>query len=264
MNLVVPGPRIEEGDNVYIPVGTSLDVYDAELPADAQRQMKQIFDDSYINNPKGLPGSPDWWQEEEFKRKPSPFVDHAFSPSSDALWQRPKYSRTVDAIDFNSQEGARIGAINRRAYNFFQPSTKKGKQAALGFANSARIDRETMPFFVMVELNDALVGGKICWRGQALVEGDGGKFSLVDHPDRACRRSRSKTKASASSRSLLRATSRSLLRSIPTSNIGLPSGSEMPRAPSARLSFCLPWSGLKEGVGFSFPWAPCSRRSPSP
>jgi hypothetical protein len=187
VKLVLPGPRIEEGDNVYIPVGTSLDVYEAELPADAERQMREIFDDSYIDNPKGLPGSPDWWQEEEFKRKPSPFADHAFAPSSDALWQRPKYSRTVDAVDFDSQEDARIGAINRRAYNFFQPSTKKGKQAALGFANSARIDRNTMPFFVMVEFNAALAGGEICWRGQALVEGDGGKFSLVDHADRTCR-----------------------------------------------------------------------------
>jgi hypothetical protein len=101
VNFVLPGPRIEEGDNVYIPVGTALDVYEAELPADAQRQMKQIFDDAYINDPKGLPGSPDWWQEEPFQQKPSPFVDHAFSPSSDGLWQRPKYSRNVDAVDFN-------------------------------------------------------------------------------------------------------------------------------------------------------------------
>jgi hypothetical protein len=187
VNLVLPGPRIEEGDNVYIPIGTGLDVYEAELPPDAQRLMKQVFDDSYISNPKNLPGSPDWWQEEDFKRKPSPFVDHAFSPSSDALWQRPKYSRTVDAVDFNSQEKARIGAINRRVYNFFQPSTKKGRQAPLGFANTARIDRDAMPFFVTVELNGALSGGEICWRGQALVEGDGGKYSLVDHAHRACR-----------------------------------------------------------------------------
>jgi hypothetical protein len=186
VNLALPGPRIEEGDNVYIPVGTSLDVYQAGLPADAMRQMKEIFDESYIDNPKGLPGSADWWQEEEFKRKPSPFVDGAFAPSSDALWQRPKYSRTVDAVDFSSQEGARIGAINRRVYNFFQPSIKKGKQATPGFANTARIDRETMPFFVMVELNDALIGGEMCWRGQALVEGEDGKFSRVDHPQRGC------------------------------------------------------------------------------
>jgi hypothetical protein len=44
-----------------------------------------------------------------------------------------------------------------------------------------------MPFFVTVELNGALSGGEICWRGQALVEGDGGKYSLVDHAHRACR-----------------------------------------------------------------------------
>ncbi len=186
LSFALPGPRIEEGDNVYIPVGTALDVYEAELPPDAERLMKQIFDDSYINNSKGLPGSPDWWQAEPFKQHPSPFLDQAFSPSSDALLQRPKYSRSVDGVDFNSQDEARIGAIDRRVYNFYQPSSKKGHQAVLGFANTARIDRDAMPFFAMVELNGALAGGEICWRGQTLWEGEHGKFSLVDHPHRAC------------------------------------------------------------------------------
>ncbi|MGZ9274220.1 MAG: hypothetical protein ACXW34_05710, partial [Nitrospira sp.] len=187
LHWLLPSPRIEEGHNVYIPVGASLDVFDKELPPDAQRQMKSIFDQSYIDDPKDLPGSPDWWQAPDFKQHPSRFVDHAFSPSSDALWQRPKYSRTVDEVDFTSQEQARIGAINRRVYNFYQLPKKILHQSKSGFHTSARIDRQSMPFFVMLELNDALVGGEICWRGQTLWEGDDGKFSLADHTKQGCR-----------------------------------------------------------------------------
>jgi SAM-dependent methyltransferase len=188
VNWLLPSPRIEEGHNVYIPVGASLDVFDKELPPDAQRQMKSIFDQSYIDDPKDLPGSPDWWQAPDFKQLPSRFVDHAFSPSSDALWQRPKYSRTVDEVDFTSQEQARIGAINRRVYNFYQLPKKTIHQSKRGFYTSARIDRQSMPFFIMLELNDALVGGEVCWRGQTLWEGEDGKFSLVDHAKPSCRK----------------------------------------------------------------------------
>jgi hypothetical protein len=187
LNWLLPSPHIEEGHNVYIPVGTSLDVFNTELPPDAQRKMQQIFDESYINDPKNLPGSPDWWKSPVFAQQPSRFVDHAFSTSSDALWQQPKYSRTADAIDFTSQEQARIGAINRIAYNFYRRSDKKNHQSASGFATDARIDRSSMPFFVMLELNGALAGGEICWRGQTLWEEPDGQFSLVDHADRACR-----------------------------------------------------------------------------
>lgn len=146
VNWLLPSPCIEEGHNVYIPVGASLDVFDKELPPDAQRQMKSIFDQSYINDPKDLPGSPDWWQAPDFMQRPSRFVDHAFASSSDALWQRPKYSRTVDAIDFTSQEQARIGAINRRVYNFYQLPKKIIHASKSGFYTSARIDRQSMPF----------------------------------------------------------------------------------------------------------------------
>jgi 2-polyprenyl-3-methyl-5-hydroxy-6-metoxy-1,4-benzoquinol methylase len=187
VNWLVPSPRIEEGHNVYIPVGASLDVFEKELPPDAQRQMKRIFDQSYIDDPKNLPGSPDWWQAPEFMQRPSRFVDRVFSTSSDALWQRPKYSRTVDAVDFTSQEQARIGAINRRVYNFYQLPKKTIHQSKSGFYTSARIDRKSMPFFMMLELNDALIGGEICWKGQTLWEGEDEKFSLVDHAKQSCR-----------------------------------------------------------------------------
>ncbi|MEX1060278.1 MAG: hypothetical protein WED13_04595, partial [Methyloceanibacter sp.] len=47
VDWLLPGPRIEEGHNVYIPVGASLGVFERELPPDAQRAMLEIFDKAY-------------------------------------------------------------------------------------------------------------------------------------------------------------------------------------------------------------------------
>jgi hypothetical protein len=90
-----------------------------------------------------------------------------------------------------------------------------------------------MPFFVTVELNGALSGGEICWRGQALVEGDGGKYSLVDHAHRACR---SITEQDIGKRVFALAIARDKPLSFAVSNIGSLSGHETPRAPSPRSS----------------------------
>ncbi len=170
-NWLLPGPRIQEGHNVYIPVGANLKVFEDELPKNAQRIMKSVFDRAYFVDTDGLPGSPEWWKEWMF-RSPGYFTKRAFAASADALWQRPKYSRIVDAVDFKTQDQARIGAINRLPYNFY---------------GMARIDRRDMPFFVMVEINDALAGGQVCWRGEILWEEDAGRFTRIENRDRTCR-----------------------------------------------------------------------------
>ena len=181
---LLPGPRIEEGHNVYIPVGANLSVFENELPPDAQRVMLEIFDRAYLTDGAQLPGSPEWWNDLRFQR-PGYFAQHAFAPSADALWQRPKYSRTVDAIDFRSQDQARLDVINRKRFNF-HPETQKGKQAPYNFDTAARIARSAMPFFVMVEINPAMVGGSICWRGDVLWEQQPGQFALEQHVARSC------------------------------------------------------------------------------
>ncbi len=129
VNWLLPGPRIEEGHNVYIPVGASLGVFERELPPGAQRAMLEIFDQAYLKEGAQLPGSPDWWSDPRFQR-PGLFAEQAFAPSADALWQRPKYSRTVDAIAFRSQNQAQLNVINRKRFNF-HPITKKGETRSL-------------------------------------------------------------------------------------------------------------------------------------
>jgi hypothetical protein len=183
VSWLLPGPRIEEGHNVYIPVGASLNVFENDLPPDAQRTMLGIFDRAYLQEGAHLPGSPAWWNDSRFKR-PGFFAQHAFAPSADALWQRPKYSRTVDVIDFRSQDQARLDVINRKQFNF-HPETKNKRDPG-SFDAIARIKRTVMPFFVMVEINPAMVGGTICWRGDILWEKESGRYDLKRNDTRSC------------------------------------------------------------------------------
>lgn len=155
---LIPGPQIEVGENVYIPLGQSFKAFEQGLPPEANAVMQSTFDRTYLANGESL-GSV---VGELFQK--SEHAGQAFSPSADALWQQPKYSRVVDGLSFKTQDQARIGAINRLQYNFYRVPD---------------IDRTSMPFFVMAELNRALVGGNVCWRGDVLWEQDKGAFPLL-------------------------------------------------------------------------------------
>ena len=184
IDWLLPGPRIEEGHNVYIPVGANLEIFERELPPDAQRAMLAIFNRGYLEGNAPVPGSADWWQHPNFK-KPGALTKEAFAPSADAIWQTPKYSRIVNAIKFRSQNQAGIDAINSKKFNFYD-QTRRKNQRAPNFSNSARIDRAAMPFFVMFEISPSLVGGKVCWRGDVLWEQQAGRFAQQHNVDRSC------------------------------------------------------------------------------
>ena len=172
VDWLFPGPQIQEGHNVYIPVGASLEVFERELPVDAQSTMLQRFKGAYLDDKVQLPGAPTWWQEPEFQR-PGFLIDHAFARSSDALLQRPKYSRIVEAVNFRSQNEARLDVFNLSQFRFYP---KKARHPH-NFFSDARIDRDSLPFFVMVEINPALIEGELCWQGEVLWEREAGQFS---------------------------------------------------------------------------------------
>lgn len=182
VDWLFPGPRIEEGHNVYIPVGASLQLFERDLPPEAHRVMLEIFDRAYLKEGVQLPGSAEWWSYPQFQR-PGRFAEQAFAPSADALWGRPKYSRTVDAVDFGSQNQVRLDVINSKWFNFYQ---KRGPHFPDNFNTTARIERSVMPFFVMVEINQTVVGGAVCWRGDVLWEQESGQFSLKRNIERSC------------------------------------------------------------------------------
>ena len=136
--LLLPGPRIEEGHNVYIPVGASLGIFEEGLPPDAQRAMRAIFDQAYLSEGAQLPGSPDWWNDHKLRR-PGGLVDQVFAPSADAFWDHAKYSRTVDAVRFRSQNQAQMDVINQKRFNFYPRIKGKKHDLPYSFDASARV-----------------------------------------------------------------------------------------------------------------------------
>src|SRR5262249_39592185 len=151
-----------------------------ELPASANALMKAEFDRTYLTDGDGSGVASKGFV------KPRHWIEHAFSPSADGLWQHPKYSRTLDELSFSNQEQARIGAINRLMYNFYLTRDHAKRlhkiinPRVLALENNLNlkivriagpnIDRNRIPFFVMTELNPTLLGGRACWRGDLLWE----------------------------------------------------------------------------------------------
>jgi hypothetical protein len=119
---------------------------------------------------------PTWWQALEFQR-PGFLIDHAFARSSDALLQRPKYSRISESVNFHSQNEARLDAFNLNQFSFY----RKKPRHPHNFFSDARIDRDSLPFFVMVEVNPALIGGEFCWQGEVLWEREARQYSSHRH-----------------------------------------------------------------------------------
>lgn len=189
-------PRIEEGENVYIPLGDNLEIFGRELPADANSRMKAEFDRTYSTSSESSEGTHGFV-------KPRRWIEHAFSPSADALWENPKHSRTLDELSFSNQDQARIGAINLLTYNFYFVRIHANRlrkiinPARLALENNLNlrvsriagpaIDRNRMPFFVMAELDRSLLGGTACWQGDLLWEREHEKFDLLQNASWACR-----------------------------------------------------------------------------
>jgi hypothetical protein len=201
----LPVPYIEEGENVYIPLGDNLGIFEQQLPASANAVMKAEFDRTYLasDESSGVPVSfanqglhwPGPW--------PRHWIEHALCPSADALWQHPKYSRIVNEFSFGDQDQARVGAINRLAYNFHLvhdhakrlnklinpavPTLENNLNLKAVRIAGPAIDRRRMPFFVMAEVNPSLVNGRACWRGDVLWEQQHETFDLLRNASWTCR-----------------------------------------------------------------------------
>ena len=197
LRWLLPAPYIEEGENVYIPLEDNLLIFEQELPASANALMKAEFDRIYVTS-GDISGVP----LKGFV-KPHHWIKHAFSPSADALWQHPKYSRTLDEFSFGDQDQARIGAINRLMYNFYLVHNHAKRlhkiinPGLFAFENNLNlkvvriagpaIERNRIPFFVMAELNPTLLGGRACWQGDILWEREHATFDFLRSASWICR-----------------------------------------------------------------------------
>jgi len=159
--------RIEEGHNVFLP----SQVLERTLPADVYRQLATEFDAQYPPGVRCKSGSVGCWQD-------GGFPDSAFAFSADGIWHKPVYSRSVTDLDFSDPVWLRLGFINENRYDWYS-----------GAPDVHRADRDrrfwtglhrwhlAMPWYEMIRLPAAYVGGQLCWRGELMWEGAGEHFS---------------------------------------------------------------------------------------
>jgi hypothetical protein len=172
-------PRIEEGHNVFIIDGGGA--LAAGLPAEAFRLMAAEFDARYPPQQRCDPRIFGCWRGGAFPQAPYAF-------SSDGMLDHPAYSRRVTGISFADPVWLRLGFINEGGYNW---------DSRISDVDRASRDRRfwallhrwrlEMPWFVMYRFPADFAGSSLCWRGEVLWEGAGGRFDLVPHASMQCR-----------------------------------------------------------------------------
>ncbi len=160
-------PRIEEGHNVFVP----SPALERGLPSDVYRYLVTQFDAQYPRAQRCGPAVVGCWQE-------MGLPDSAFAFSADSVWRRPVYSRSVASLDFSDPVWLRLGFTNEHRYNWYTQ-----------YPDVHRADRErgplmglkrwhlAMPWFEMIRVPAAFIGGELCWSGTVLWEGEGGRFA---------------------------------------------------------------------------------------
>jgi hypothetical protein len=172
--LLAP-PRIEEGHNVFVP-SVALE---RGLPAEVYRRLANEFDAQYPPAIRCRPGSVGCWQD-------GGFPDSAFAFSADGIFNKTPLSRSVTGLDFTDPVWLRLGFTNEARYNWYTaaPDVHRADRDRRFWMGLQRWHL-AMPWFEMVRLPAAFVGGELCWRGEVMWEGAGEHFSLW--PGEGCR-----------------------------------------------------------------------------
>ena len=171
-SLLAP-PRIDEGHNVFLP----SPALEKTLPADVYRHLKEAFDREYPVDQRCAVGTRGCWQDGGFPETP-------FAFSADGIFQKSPnssspMSRSVTAIDFSDPVWQRLGFINEHKYNWYTaaPDVHRADRDRRFYMGLNRWHL-AMPWFEMIRLPSAMVGGKLCWRGDVLWEGANERFAL--------------------------------------------------------------------------------------
>ena len=165
--LLAPS-RLEEGHNVFLPDAAVLQ---QRLPADVYKQMAQEFDALYPPAVRCKPGSTGCWQDQG---RP----DRLYAFSADGIWHMSDASRAVTALDFSDPVWLRLGFINQLRYDWFSaaPDVHRADRDRRFWTGFKRWHL-AMPWFEMVRLPAAFVGGQLCWRGEIMWEGAAEHFT---------------------------------------------------------------------------------------
>src|SRR5450759_761635 len=164
--LLAP-PRIEEGHNVFLP----SPALERGLPADVYGHMANEFDALYPPAVRCRPGSVGCWQD-------GGLPDSAFAFSADGIIHKTPLSRSVTSLDFSDPVWLRLGFTNELRYNWYTAApdvhrADRDRRFWMGW----RRWHLTMPWFEMIRLPAAFVGGELCWRGELMWESAGEHFA---------------------------------------------------------------------------------------
>jgi hypothetical protein len=159
-------PRIDEGFNVFLPGG----VMERDLPVDLYRQLSAEFDRQYPPDKRCDAAKFGCWRS-------TGAPDRAYGFAADGIFRKSDMSRAVTSLDFANPVWHRLGFINDIFYNWYpesdlQRATRRGR-----FWNGYDRWQLTMPWFEMVRVPAAYVGGRLCWRGHVLWEDAAERFT---------------------------------------------------------------------------------------
>lgn len=168
-------PRIEEGHNVFLP----SPALERGLPRDVYRHMAAEFDAQYPPSQRCDPKKIGCWQQ-------TGFPDGAFAFSADGIWRAPAYSRSVTSLDFSDPVWLRLGFINEHRYNWYTeyPDVHRADRERSSLMGLKRWHL-AMPWYVMIRVPAAFIGGELCWTGTVMWEGEGERFAPLN--GKACR-----------------------------------------------------------------------------
>lgn len=172
--LLAP-PRLEEGHNVFLP----SPALERQLPVEVYRRLAGEFDAQYPPAVRCKSGSVGCWQD-------GGLPDSAFAFSADGIFHRSALSRSVTELDFSDPIWLRLGFINEHRYNWYTtaPDVHRDDRDRRIWMGLHRWHL-AMPWFEMIRLPAAYVGGELCWRGDLMWEGAGEHFTLW--PGDGCR-----------------------------------------------------------------------------
>ena len=105
-----------------------------------------------------------------FLTQPSRFLRTGFGT-------RQQYSRSVSALNFANPVWLHLGFANELRYNWTGDSDVRRAQRDRRFWMGLDRWQFTMPWFEVVSLPAAYVGGELCWRGEVMWEGEGQHFA---------------------------------------------------------------------------------------
>lgn len=163
LRALVPRADIAEAHNAFLVLGPG-EALERGLPEPVFRSWKAQFDALYP------PDDPPYETRSQWRNAGVPAT--VFTQSADAIWRAPRYTRQVDAIDFDNLGDFRGGFANQTQYNFWM----------------GEMQREAMPFYAMYQVTPSSIGSALAWTGQLFWERENGRFEEIVHRGMASRR----------------------------------------------------------------------------